>query len=41
MNEPTEVADAIVAAIHPGDVAGLRQLPADHPGVASAPLGGR
>jgi hypothetical protein len=38
---PTEVADAVVAAIHSGDVAGLRQLITDHPGVASAPLGGR
>jgi hypothetical protein len=41
MSEPTEVADAIVAAIHSGEVAELRQLLADHPGVASAPLGGR
>ena len=41
MSEPTEVADAVVAAIHSGDVARLRQLLADHPGVASAPLGGR
>jgi hypothetical protein len=37
----TEVADAIVVAIHRGDVAGLRRLVADHPGVASASLGGR
>jgi ankyrin repeat protein len=41
MSEPAEVANAVVAAIHSGDVAGLRQLLADHPGVASAPLGGR
>jgi ankyrin repeat protein len=38
---PTEVADAVVAAIRSGDVAGLRQLLTDHPGVAAAPLGGR
>lgn len=41
MNGPAEVADAVVAAIHSGDTAALRQLLADHPGVASAPLGGR
>jgi uncharacterized protein len=35
------VADAIVAAIHSGDIAGLRQLLSDHPGTTSAPLGGR
>ena len=35
------VADAVVAAIHSGDIAGLRRLIAAHPGVASAPLGGR
>jgi ankyrin repeat protein len=37
----TEVADAVVAAIHQGDVVGLRQLLADHPGIAAAPLSGR
>jgi ankyrin repeat protein len=41
MSAPAEVADAVVAAIHAGDIAGLRQLLAQHPGVASAPLGGR
>jgi len=41
MSEPTELADQLVAAIHSGDVIGLRQLLADHPGLASAPLGGR
>jgi hypothetical protein len=41
MSEPTEVADAVVAAIHSGDLAGLRQLLADHPVLALAPLGGR
>jgi hypothetical protein len=41
MSEPGEAADAVVAAIQSGDVAGLRQLLAEHPGVASAPLGGR
>jgi ankyrin repeat protein len=38
---PAEVAGAIVAAVHSGDTAGLRQLLVDHPGAASAPLGGR
>jgi len=37
----SDVAGAVVAAIHAGDIAGLRQLLADHPGVGSAPLGGR
>jgi len=41
MSEPAEVADGVVAAIHSGDLAGLRQLLADHPGLASAPLGAR
>lgn len=41
MNEPAEVAEAVVAGIHAGDVTALRQLVADHPGVVSAPLGGR
>jgi len=41
MSGPVEVADAVVVAIHSGDVAGLRQLLADHPGLASEPLGGR
>jgi len=37
----TEVSDVLVAAIHAGDIATMRQLLADHPAVASAPLGGR
>ena len=37
---PTEVAEALVAAIHQGDTAALRHILTDHPGVASAPLGG-
>jgi uncharacterized protein len=37
----SEVSGAVVTAIHTGDIAGLRQLLADHPDVASAPLGGR
>lgn len=41
MNEPADVADAVVAAIHSGDIPGLRRLLTEHPGVASAPLGGR
>ena len=41
MTGPAEVADAVVLAIRSGDTAALRQLLADHPGVASAPLGGR
>ena len=42
MREPSgEVADAVVRAIHSGDLAGLRRLLADHPAMASAPLGGR
>lgn len=41
MSGSSEVADAVVAAIHSGDVAALRQLLADHPGIGSAPLGGR
>jgi uncharacterized protein len=40
MNEPAEVASAVVAAIHAGDLAGLCRLLAEHPGVASGPLGG-
>ena len=40
VSEPTEVADAVVAAIHAGDVAGLRRLVADHPDIVSRPLGG-
>lgn len=35
------MAIAIVAAIHAGDLAGLRRILAEHPGAASAPLGGR
>lgn len=41
MNGPAEVADTVVAAIHGGDIAALRQLLAEHSDVASAPLGGR
>jgi uncharacterized protein len=42
MNGPAEeLADAVVAAIHSGNIEGLRQLLAEYPGVASAPLGGR
>jgi uncharacterized protein len=38
---PPDVADAVVAAIHAGDVDALRKLVVDRPGLASAPLGGR
>ena len=38
---PPDVADAVVTAIHAGDVDALRELVVDHPDVASAPLGGR
>jgi len=41
VNDPAEVANDIVEAIHTGDVAGLRRLLADYPDAASAPLGGR
>ncbi len=41
MGEPSGVADAVVAAIHAGDLPALRQLIADHPGLVNAPLGGR
>jgi hypothetical protein len=41
VSEASSVADAVVAAIHGGDVAGLRQLGADHPDTMSGPLGGR
>jgi hypothetical protein len=41
VSDPAEVADAVVAAVHSGDTAGLRQVLADNPGLASAPLGGR
>lgn len=41
MSSASDVADALVAAVHAGDVAGLGRLLAGHPGVASAPLGGR
>ncbi|HEY2428726.1 MAG TPA: ankyrin repeat domain-containing protein, partial [Acidimicrobiales bacterium] len=41
MSEPANLADAIVTAIHAGDVTGLRRLLAEHPELASAPLGGR
>jgi len=33
-------APALVAAIRSGDVAAIRKLLAEHPGLASAPLGG-
>jgi len=35
MSGPAEVADAVVAAIHSGDIAKLRQLLAQHPGLAA------
>jgi hypothetical protein len=38
MSEPTAVADAIVAAVHSGDVEGLRRLLTEHPDVTT---GGR
>jgi len=41
VSEPTDLGDAVVTAIHAGDAARLRQLLADHPGIVSAPLGGR
>ena len=41
MSGLSEAAGAVVGAIHTGDIAGLRQLLADHPGVAWAPLGDR
>ena len=41
MSGPAEVSDAVVEAIHSGDIEQLRLLLAEHPGVASAPLGGR
>ncbi len=41
INFPAEVAEAVVAAIHSGDTAALRRLLAEHPDIASAPLGGR
>ncbi|HLX87717.1 MAG TPA: ankyrin repeat domain-containing protein, partial [Acidimicrobiales bacterium] len=41
MELPGEVADALVAAIHLGDVDTLTSLLREHPGVASAELGGR
>lgn len=41
MKVPTEAAEAIVAAIHAGDVATLRTIITDHPDRASATLGGR
>jgi ankyrin repeat protein len=34
------ISDAIVEAIHSGDASALRRLLAEHPGAASAPLGG-
>jgi hypothetical protein len=41
VSDPAEVADAIVEAIHSGDVAGLRTVLTEHPDAASASLGGR
>jgi hypothetical protein len=41
VSESTEVADALVTAIHGGDVTGLRGLLTERPGVASSQLGGR
>jgi hypothetical protein len=41
VSERSEVAEAVVAAIHEGDVPALRQLIADRPDVASGPLEGR
>jgi ankyrin repeat protein len=41
VNGRAQVADAVVAAIHSGDIAGLRRLLAEYPGVASTPLGGK
>ncbi|HEY4410766.1 MAG TPA: ankyrin repeat domain-containing protein [Acidimicrobiia bacterium] len=41
MSDPVSVADAVVASIHSGDLAALRQLLGDHPAIVSAPLGGR
>lgn len=38
---PPGVADALVTAIHSGDLARLRELLADHPTLASSSLGGR
>ena len=41
MSVPAEVAEALVAAIHRGDVASLQQLVTNHPEIASTSLGGR
>jgi uncharacterized protein len=41
VNERSDIADAVVTAIHAGDAARLRRLLADHPDMVSAPLGGR
>jgi ankyrin repeat protein len=41
MNTPDDVALLVAAAIRSGDVATLRHVLADHPGIAAAPLGGR
>lgn len=41
MSGSADVADAIVEAIHSGDIAELARLLTEHPGIASAPLGGR
>jgi ankyrin repeat protein len=41
VSDLTSVADAIVTAIHDGDLPQLRQLLSDHPEVAGSALGGR
>jgi ankyrin repeat protein len=41
MTPETDLAEALFAAIRSGDLTALTQLLADHPGVESAPLGGR
>ena len=41
MTASPEVADALTAAIHVGDVQAVRSLVTDHPGLVRGPLGGR
>jgi uncharacterized protein len=41
MRERADVADALVTAIQSGDIAGLRRIVDEHPGLASGPLGGK
>ena len=41
MTWPTDAAEAVVAAVHAGDLAQLEALLAAHPGLADEPLGGR